>query len=70
MFASISDYVDDYNKSSKSYEEICHDYMMLAQAQIQFVIAGASGELGGGVLEGFPTLFKRIYVRGLPEFPA
>ena len=39
MFASISDYVDNYNKSSKSYEEICHDYMLLSQSQIQFLIA-------------------------------
>lgn len=66
MFATITDYIDEYSKSSKSYEEVCQDYVTLAQNGIQLLIACPFNLQTEGLLESYLSLYKTLYIRTLP----
>lgn len=57
MFANILDYIGTgYNKTSKSYEEVCQDYVKFSHKRIQFLIVSSLDEGGIKIFENYPTL--------------
>lgn len=57
MFANILDYIGTgYNKTSKSYEEVCQDYVKFSHKRIQFLIVSSIDEGGIKIFENYPTL--------------
>lgn len=63
MFASITEFADDYVKTSKSYEQVCEDYTQIANQNIQLLIESNDTTDFDGMLQAFPCLYKRMYLR-------
>lgn len=68
MFGTITDFIESYSKSMKSYEEVCEDYVALANNFMQLALVCPAGDQGVR-LEDYPSLYKKMYQRVLPEYP-
>lgn len=65
MFANIADLTEGYNKSGKSYEEVCQDYVLFAYKYLSILMASSDRDLALKILSEFPSISKQTYMRNL-----